>query len=199
MMVNEGKIRVGSLVDYQDAERHAGGILDEAEGTHTTHTRVGAEEAWTSENMPAPVRPIINVAPGQAVYVRDIAFRTIYVANAYVYCLSSKYDESLLAEDEFNADAIVEIIDTDGFIAAVNAVLVEHGCSFFGAVECKYVGRVFEHGDRKALLSAVEVKDERYSNQAETRLVWRARDDRVDRPEIMVTNPGIRATCRRIY
>ncbi|MCC8363326.1 hypothetical protein LK996_09600 [Lysobacter sp. A6] len=200
MMVNDGTIRVGSLVDYQNAEKHSGGVLDEAEGTRTTVVQAGAHEVWTNENMPEPVKAILGEIPAnQAWHVHGSTFSAVYVANAFVYCLSMKYDEALLDESQFDADAIVEIIDTAGFFAAVDVVMAEYGCRFFNAVECKYVGRVAPDGDRRTLYHAVEVKEERYSKQAECRLVWRARDDTVDKPAIMVTHRSIASACRRIY
>ena len=170
MLVNEGRLRVGTLLDYQNTEKHRAGILDEEEGMRVTFKEVTERQVWTPQTIPEYFsRTGVIVIEGNArIEIEDCTFETHEMSeNVYTYCVSKVFDERLF--EEFEADACVEILPGP-FERGLSKAMLPHG-EYLGYYECEYVGRRQEDGS--GLIHPIRLKDTRYTHQAEVRMAWR--------------------------
>jgi hypothetical protein len=152
--------------------------------------------ARTPEEMHAFMREGIRVDPGcRDVQVVNFKFRKTFEApNAYVLCVSKRYDPDRLLMDFAPADACVEISNPPGFVQALDDVMKEHG-RFVGAHACEYTGRVRKFTDPHT--PAFVVKDPDFAHQYEIRLGWEPYQP-LKETFIDVVNPSLRNHCRRV-
>lgn len=192
-LVNEGKLRIGTLRDYRSREKFCGGRLDEDEGTSSRSVTLNAS---CNEDIPDFAKFAVQFAPGVK-NGRISNFRVTQpwgVDNAYVFCVSKHYAPAELLPDFAPADACVEIINPIEFYRALEDSMAEHGRSM-GIHDCNYAGRKIEYP--APAVDPFVAKDPRYAHQAEVRVGWQPREP-LTSTFIDIVNPKLRNYCRRI-
>lgn len=192
-LVNDGKLRIGTLLDYRRREKFGGGRLDEDEGTSELWAAI---DARSNDDIPEFARSIIQIGPSATkVHISGIGVVKPYLMpDAYVLCLSKRYAPAELLPDFEPADACVEIVNPPEFFAALEDSMAAHG-QFIGVHDCKYSGRRVEYP--APALNPFVVKDPRYAHQAESRIGWLPHK-RLKSTFIDIVNPELRNWCRRI-
>jgi hypothetical protein len=192
-LIMDGKLRIGTLLDYRSREKFNGGRLDEGEGTSSRFTSL---DAHSNEDIPEFARFAVHIPPdAKNVHVIGLGVEQPYgMQDAYVFCVSKRYAPKELLPDFAPADACVEIVNPPEFIATLQETMKEHG-RLIGPDDCQYVGRRSEYP--APLVPPFVAKDPRYAHQAEVRVGWVPHEP-LELTFIDIVNPRLRNFCRRI-
>lgn len=177
-MMSQGSIRIGTLHEYRDQEKHPHMVGDAGEGTVKQHEAVSA--ARGDQLGPVAARTF-NFGEGtaQRVTIEGISFvATSSEPDQNIYCLSKS--ASWGAEIDPNYTACIEIHNLRVFLLAMlDEVQWKYGGNVHLAVgDVLYAGREhITHNDRGVLSGGAPtrpafLKPPEYSNQQEFRFVF---------------------------
>jgi len=154
-LINNGRLRMGTLFGYRGGEALTEAQADEFEGTHT----------FTGHSQGV------------------IACAMVISLDNWILCLSAALNPAFLQDGSFgDADCIVEI-DTFGFCAELAAAMA-HRCSSGMAVRIRYLdaddydtGLDFDIPSNVPAGSSIKPNLERYAGQEEWRLAFDPRPE----------------------
>ncbi|HYR05890.1 MAG TPA: hypothetical protein VEP71_04335 [Gallionella sp.] len=169
LLIKRGKLRIGTLYEYRDIEKHGTIVGDEDEGKKSLYMDV-ASEKWTADNQPDFTKGLIKIANGSSVHMEDVTFQKSESSpDYYLYCTTEKFDENALKD--FGYDACVVIEKPNLFFAAITRTL-RHKGTFEGTFCCQYVSRRVEYDKDHGIHPAI-IKDPSYKDQKEIRTLWK--------------------------
>jgi hypothetical protein len=162
-----GEIRIGTLYDFQNTEKHGSEIGDHEEGVKSANKVIN----WTGgpESQPEFDRKFINVqAPN--VRIENVLVReTTRSNNLFVYSVSGKYSLDIMKNMNPEYDACIEINSPRKFFQAIHRKMGETVTnSALG--RCIYLDRHRPH-DQQHEIHPVWLKEPRYEYQDEYRFV----------------------------
>jgi hypothetical protein len=198
-LLNLGSIRIGTLHDYRRVE-HVRGVADPTEGTKTIDANFVADIRTTETDDREAFRQFSGITVTESISVSpSVKMKGGQTsADLFLLCFSSELSLSVLHQFD-GADACVEIVNIDGFLREVTAVLNSYTpVTFSGLHEVSYKGRnemraiaklseLGELGTNPALL-----KESRFQNQKEVRAVWTPRNPDSIKPVNLVVPASIR-------
>jgi hypothetical protein len=197
-LVKRGSIRIGTLFEYRDQERHSHGVLDTGEGMVAHSERIDYARV---DQLTKYTRAAIDSPSPDRVVIRNLTVNIeLSVPDVFLYCtsLSPSWD----ADIHPGYTTCVEIMDVAAFADGVGQVLhraaLATGLYGLGAVH--YAGR--EHRTRTFMgtrvggpPAAIEfLKPMAYRSQEEFRFVY----EPVSRPikPYVGVNRGLAKMCR---
>lgn len=182
----QGIIRIGTLHEYRDIEKHGKVVGDHQEGMlieEELHENLTMQSA---EDVPSFVRERIKISPGSKIQLINSTFSlSDQSPDYYMYCVTTEFDPTVMKE--FGCDRCIEINNVQKFIDGLNHCM-RHKGKFVGAFNCVYTEKVVSPG-KKPPYPPVLVKDPKYENQKEVRFLWEPKN-KYPRPE--------RMACRKI-
>jgi hypothetical protein len=118
-----GQVRVGTLFDYQRAERHARGVGDEAEGTKALNEIIDeANHLTLSEFARAQIG--VFFGGGGPGYIANTEVRAVYrSSNRWLYCTSQTLSYRVMDSFEAGYDACVTITHPTEFYQTIGTEL----------------------------------------------------------------------------
>lgn len=195
-LVEEGKVRIGTLYDYKSVEMHGDEVGDRTEGQLTEWSAdkkpKRASEANRLEKMAIKAGPGLILANN---YV-EIKHES---PNVYLFCASEVFSTEIMirmsADCNDQYDACVMITDPASFMKEIVEAFKDEG-KFIDGFRCVYMGRR-QHYSVNAPHPAT-IKDPRYQYQAEVRGIWEPLFKNSIDPKILIV-PEIRRFCRMHY
>lgn len=164
-----GTIRIGTLHEYRDTERHGSIIGDGLEGILSEEELFDHLPITSSADAPDFAKGGIKVAPGGRLELHNS--KIIVEENSpdyYMYCLTKEFDDQVMKE--FQCDSCIEITNVDMFVSCLKRCM-RHKGDFVGSFDCVYTEKVVPPGKKPDCHPAV-VKEPRYANQKDVRLLW---------------------------
>lgn len=188
-LVDDGKLRLGSLGVYQDMERQG---TDAARGDSLEgHMEIAVDRYVRSEPARKHVHQTMAKLGLPGGTIEDCFFSTD-VAPLTVLCMS-EFTSFRLAK-HFKCSAGVRIIKVNRFLELITNQLGNE-YEFCGIGRITYVrSRALLLGDPDAALSGGETKPERFFREREVRACWRRRDGMGER-HVDVTCPALSQYC----
>jgi hypothetical protein len=191
-----GSVRVGTLYEYRNEEKHSGGVVDPGEGTLTHIERV--EEAKANQLTEYSRR---LTTPTSGVTLSDVTIETHHeIPDRYIYCasLSPSWD----ADIHGDYTACVEILDVSRFSSGLWQLLSKRNLltGSADAFPVVYAGRT--HSTTSLLgehcggvpAGIAYLKPERFANQKEFRISFEPRSFPVE--PVIGRFPRLGGTCR---
>jgi hypothetical protein len=118
-LVEEGEVRIGTLYEYRDFEKHGEGVLDTQEGMRETYLDIDSLVLKGGENHPFIDR-FIKVDNGGTVALENVRLQSKETSpDCWIYCTSTVGDQQVGANLSSNYDACVRIDDPHAFMAAI--------------------------------------------------------------------------------
>lgn len=187
----DGTLRIGTLYEYRDTEKHGHVIGDNDEGLKSRHTEVKGKH--TNKTAPAIVSQFVKLGDGAA--VEDCVFiHQDDSGDCYLFCATEEYSADVMAE--FKADTCLRIENVDGFYSAVGLAIANatgKELRFYGGQQCTYAQRHVTHAEDHGVPGAL-IKDPTYSNQKEIRAIWEPTDGSEIKP-LIIKCPEARQFC----
>jgi hypothetical protein len=196
-LIRWGTIRVGTLIDYQNTERHGSGIGEKDEGVKRRYdnplvTRAGGLSSFAREGfIPSGLWPNPEDGP---LFVQCIFEKEDRSPNCWLYCTSERLGFRVMDSMEGGYDSCVRINHVVGFFQIIGKALHDQGLITCGQiVRVKYRDRT-QHYQADDGLPPYALKDSRYAKQEEIRFVYfPAREITVT--HIDLTLPWLKALC----
>lgn len=169
LLMEKGTLRIGTLYEYRDTEKHGNVVGDADEGQKSLYMDVN-DEKWTCDNQRSFGKKFIKVSPGASVHLENVAFEEKQNSpNCYIYSAAQEFDEKALRN--FGYDACIVIENPAKFFYAITRALRDKAV-FEGFFPCQYVSRRVAHDQDHGIHPAL-IKDPSYKEQKEVRAVWK--------------------------
>lgn len=212
-LVNEGSLLLGTLWDYQDADKHGGGVLDPKEGIAQA-LRTPPEYLRDYRGKDEFLRSLENKdgSDWRAVgddcivdlrtnnIVRNISFSNAErCEDAYLYCLSDVADADVMKRMSDRYDSIVRIHDPRAFFKTLLAHLITTKAVAGGVpIRCHYTDKPYPIKEVSGVVIA-GTKAQTYAWQQEVRFAFIAHRDpslrHIPLARLPVTIPELRRYC----
>lgn len=180
-----GNIRIGTLYDFRDVEKHGAEIGDLDEGTKTLTTGgyhmldtadPSTIPSWYAPHFQKSFIPdgpdarLVMHAGGSGISVK------LTVPNRYVFCTTEGIDAVVWKQPGY--DACIKINSPSGFFKALTNKL-KHKAHWITLDRCVYRSRtvIGEHDDQ---LEPALIKEQRHAEQREVRAIWEAVDHEIN-------------------
>lgn len=174
---SKGTIRVGTLFEYRDAEKHGKEIGDPNEGLHRTIMNLpgGGEIDLSSDSLESRffkrhiLRPDQHKINAKVILAEGATIISETTSpNRYIYSLTSKHD--LTAMQRLGTNSCMEITDLDSFFSAISDYAPQLG-RFEGYYPIRYTSKVAQYTTPHRFDPAI-TKDLNFAYQAEWRGIW---------------------------
>jgi hypothetical protein len=189
-LVSRGTLRLGTLWEFRDTERHGSGIVDPDQGLKYLTEHIGFR---TRETMSAFSRPILGT--GVMIVRNSDVSQAITAPNVGIYSTSARLSGRLMRK--LGYDACVEIIDYPGFFTEVAEELdQQHPLEVDGRhiVWCTYTDRRRPY-DKDDGLNPVMLKGVESADEEEVRGVFVPRSSHPISP-LLLDVPAVTTYCR---
>lgn len=189
--LRHGTLRIGTLYEYRDTEKHGAVIGDAHEGTKSLYTEVKGRH--TKKTAPPIVGKFLEL--GENSTIEDCVFvNQMDSPDCYIFCGTEEYSSAVMAE--FDATVCLAIEDVRGFYGVLSKSLIRatgNAAFFRGAYRCSYIDRNVKHDEDHGLPGAL-IKEPKYSNQKEIRAIWEPAVPQAVSP-IIISCPEARQFC----
>ncbi|SPJ35246.1 hypothetical protein [Kushneria phyllosphaerae] len=199
-LIRKGSIRIGTLYEYRDQEKHGEGVLDEEEGVVRTHAKRSGY--FDETNVDAFMSNFVSVGDGGSVYIGNADLTlSESCSSSWIYCVSESEDKSVSTGLSSNYDACVELVDPDRFSREIKKFLSrKFGCVRIEKsdwLKCQYVGRDLEENHRLRDVPFL-LKEAIFSHQKEVRVLFLPKREIEIKP-LIVSIPNLKKYVRRIF
>lgn len=169
MLLEKGKLRIGTLYEFRDIEKHGTEIGDSSEGQKSTYMEI-ENETWTKKNQPQYSQDFFNLGEKGSLTIEGITLeKPINSPNYYIYSTTEAFDENALID--FGYDTCIVIENPEKFFAAISKTL-RHKGDFEGIFRCQYHPRRLPHDKDHGIHPAI-IKSPEYEKQKEVRTLWK--------------------------
>jgi len=180
--MKDGTIRVGTLYDFRNEEKHGAEIGDKDEGTKTLTTDgyhcldtvdPNTFPPWYKKHFEESIK--VQGGGRLQFHARDGFRLKLTVPDRFVFCASHEFDGALIENGEY--DACLKInYPLEFFNSLTNKM--KHKAAWLGMGYCTYRPRLIlgenDMGHEPSL-----IKEERYAYQKEVRSAWEASSDEI--------------------
>jgi len=191
--LRNGVFRIGTLLEFQDEERHGTEIGDRDEGTKRICNSPGEIYDYSIPgSAPGFAEKFIRVEE-QYVTINGILMEeTIASPNYYIYCVTSEISQA--AMKEFECDTVIQIANPKSFFVALTESLSQQTeiQEDYNVVRCNYVDRRYHYSDNDRTHPAT-IKSHKYSYQKEVRAIWTPIHGNIE--PIMIKNMSAASLC----
>lgn len=168
-LLSEGILRVGTLHEYRNVEKHGDRIGDAREGSKGAVLTVPRLEARLKKDLPEFIRDRIKIGPGKVTFINSSFLVTEESPDFYIYSTTNIYDKNAMLE--LGYDACVRLDDPVNFFRALSHTL-RHKGAYQGLFSCIYMPRDLPP-DKQHDIHPALIKDPTYEIQQEHRAIWR--------------------------
>jgi hypothetical protein len=168
-LLSEGVLRIGTLHEYRNIERHGVHIGDAREGSKGAILTVPRLEVRSQGDLPEFVRHQVKVGPGTVTFVNSTFLVTEDSPDFYIYSATTLPDFDAMREMGY--DACIQIHNPTGFFRALNHTF-RHKGDYQGLFNCVYMKRDLPPDEQHTIHPAL-IKDPSYERQREQRAIWR--------------------------
>lgn len=186
--MRKGILRIGTLYDYRDAEKHGVAIGDKDEGTRVTYSE-DEMDLSRPDTVPPFLRRHIRAEEGKYWKISNIRFQVNEKSpDYYVFPVSEEYNTDTMRD--FDYDSCVQIDRPDMFFRAITECLRERGVIKNGVLvsRCIYENRS-QHYSQSHRSHPALLKDPRYAYQKEVRAIWMPLESKIE-PLIIECRPA---------
>jgi len=165
-----GSLRIGTLFDFKNTEKHNEAIGDITEGLHTQFIEkynTNSQEL-TQEELDF-LRPAIKFDNTKCQLDSFRLIKDIQVPDAYVFCISQEYSKKIM--DSFECDVCIEISNLKQFLSQIDRKLRHFVKPMSWAGPITYMERHYPFHEEKNIYPAT-TKEPKYSYQKEFRVIW---------------------------
>jgi hypothetical protein len=198
-LIRWGKIRVGTLDDYRNIEKHSSLIGDKDEGQTSLFDDPLFATGETLSAFSARWVPGFT-GPGMS----GVTFVGCYFnepkrsPNCWLYCMSERLSLRVMDSFEANYDACVRIPGVSPFFMSIWQELARHRpIAGGGIIPVTYRRRSLHYGDDDGL-HPIEVKAPGFAPQVEVRFVYFPAQE-ITEPYLDLTIPGLKAFCEPLW
>jgi hypothetical protein len=169
LLLKRGKIRLGTLYEYRDVEKHGAVIGDQGEGKKSIYLSI-QDEIWTSKSQPEFGKSFFNLGEDVSLQLQGITLEKPQESpNYYLFCTTEEFNHKIMLE--FGYDCCIIIERPKQFFSAITHS-IRHKAKFVGVYRCQYISRRVPHNRDHGMHPAI-IKDPCYRNQKEVRAMWR--------------------------
>ncbi|MFN0205745.1 MAG: hypothetical protein ACKVS6_05470 [Planctomycetota bacterium] len=165
-----GEIRIGTLYEYRDIEKHNNLIGDDGEGKIERNRFVPGTETWTGDNIPEFARESFKIDPGKSVSWSNLTF--VYQEqseNYYLFSASQQMNCSVMKARGY--DACIVIRNPSKFFGAISR-FIRYKAKYLTCNACIYTDRV-SSTEKPQLMHPAFIKPPIYAEQTEVRALWK--------------------------
>jgi len=167
-LVQRGRLRIGTLYEYRNIEKHGAIIGDDLEGKKIAYMDI-QNETISRENQPEFTKKFFHMGNDASVNLQNITLEHLTRSpNFYIYSTTEVFDENALTD--FGYDACVLIQNPKKFFIAISKKLRDIA-TFRGSFKCQYQPRRVAHDQDNNIDPAI-IKGSEYQNQREVRAIW---------------------------
>lgn len=168
MFFASGSLKVGTIYDFRDTNKHAGLIGDASEGKKQLRNHI-ADETWNEHTQPEWSKGGISLSHGAQIRMVNSPITTIINSpDFYVYSTAEAYDTN--AMHGLQADSCMIIENPYAFFLAISKTLGQQA-EYLGQFEC-FIGGTTTHENDSKVHPAL-LKEEKFRDQAEVRALWK--------------------------
>lgn len=169
MLLEKGKLRIGTLYEFRDIEKHGIEIGDSSEGKKSTYMEI-ENETWTPKNQPEYAKDFFDLGGTASLTIQGIILeKPVKSPDYFIYSTTEVFDENAL--NDFGYDTCVAIEDPEKFFAAISKTL-RHKGDFEGIFRCQYHHRRLPFDQDRGIHPAI-IKSPDYEKQKEVRTLWK--------------------------
>lgn len=169
LLLDKGRLRIGTLYEYRNAELHGSAIGDREEGVKNLHLD-GTGQHWDAGSIPEFAQTFFKLGPEANLTLDGVRLVVPQQSCDYfLFCTSSILDAATMHKMGYDACVVIE--HPDRFFAAISHSFRHRG-NFEGAYECHYGSRSIPHNQDNGVHPAL-IKEPAYAYQKEVRALWR--------------------------
>jgi hypothetical protein len=189
-LLRDGVLRIGTLYEFRDVEKHGTVIGDDEEGVKRRYSRLNGR--YTNETATEIVKKFIDIGPGADVSLEDCTFTDQEESpDCYMFCATQEYSAKVMAQ--FNADTCIAIENEQEFYKALTrAINRETGNKnrFWGQHRCTYTSRNVKYEEDHGIPGAL-IKGKKYEEQKEVRAIWQPPSNTIQ--PVIIKCPEVRS------
>ncbi|EOW6434228.1 hypothetical protein ACOZWC_003701 [Cronobacter turicensis] len=198
--ISQGKIRIGTLYDFRNIEKHGPEIGDEGEGTRTAHYTNNSTQSIDASKVHGltELANMFGIAIGGGTIIARpgaLISGQLSSPDLFVYCASKELDQHKMVEMGY--DSCIKINDPYSFFECISKSLtkiaspLDHGEVIYGD---RHID-LNESIEKRSYL--IKPDYERFINQKEYRFVWLPHIQ-LQQPFIDLSCPDIAIYCEKI-
>ena len=172
----QGEIRIGTLFDFQNMEKHGSEIGDNEEGEKSANKLIN----WhgDSHSQPKFDREFVDVRSENARVENVFACEITHSNNLFIFSVSGTYSLEVMRKMDRGYDACIAITNPKSFLITVAEKMDEMDavCSFD---RCVYLNRHVPQ-DHKHNIHPAWIKDPEYAYQDEYRLIMDVGEENIE-------------------
>jgi hypothetical protein len=175
-LMENGTIRVGTLWEYQNEERHGTQVGDEGEGRLAQYDDRQLVLSDDPTTQSAITKQVFNLEGATGAVIQGITMAVEEtVDNLHVYSLSGQFDRASFAEfADSRYEICLRIDNPSGFVSVLDAAMKRRfEADNYTVLPCVYGNRVVHYRDGQKI-HPVQLKPIRLAHQHEVRVIWRA-------------------------
>ncbi len=169
LLVDKGCLRIGTLYEFRNEEKHGKAIGDNQEGKKCTYM-VAETQEWTEHTQPEFTKGLFKIKSGATVHISGggTIEKPEESPDCYVFCTTSQFDTSAMRD--FGYDTCVVIEQPEKFLKELSKKL-RHKGEYLATVPCRYQERRVLYQQETGHHPAV-IKEPEYEYQKEVRSIW---------------------------
>nr|PMI92314.1 hypothetical protein BCU34_21380 [Vibrio sp. 10N.286.45.E10] len=192
LLLEQGSLRIGTLYEFRDEEKHGREIGDNKEGTKSSYMEVD-NETWSASNQPEFAKSFFNLGDNGSIKISGVTLeKPQNSSNLYIYCTTYEFDESAMRD--FGYDTCVAIDQPEKFFKCISKSL-KHKAEYKGSHKCKYQSRRLPHHQDSGIHPSL-VKEDDYAYQKEVRSIWMPVKEDIE--PIIIKSRNLKKYCRII-
>jgi len=190
-MLAFGKMRIGTLRDFQKVEEYGSEVGDAGEGTKTVYEDK-PDIFWGEANVPPLVKRLVSFPDNTTATFRNCEFQhTQKSPDCYIYCVTQEFDKDAMTE--FGYDCCIRINDPHMFFHELTKCLRRiHKLKQSVIGKCIYTNRR-QHYSLQDNIPPGLIKPPRFAYQKEVRAMWIPQDREIQ--PIFVSCPQATQYC----
>ncbi|MEZ8470771.1 hypothetical protein AB6D20_007280 [Vibrio splendidus] len=190
LLLEQGSLRIGTLYEFRDEEKHGKEVGDNKEGTKSAYMEVDNEQ-WSPSNQPEFSKSFFNLGTNGSINISGVTLeRPQNSPDFYIYCTTYEFDESAMRD--FGYDTCIEIEQPEKFFKCISKSL-KHKANYQGSHRCKYQPRRLPHNLDSGVHPSL-VKEVEYAYQKEVRSIWVPTKQNIE--PIIIKAKNIQKYCR---
>jgi len=192
--LQEGLLRIGTLYEYRDIEKHGQHIGDDQEGLKFIEHDYGKVDWRGPHDVPEELKDTLTMEPGGQIDIRFVSRNTVGSPDYYLFCVAWEFSATVMRE--FGYDSCVRIDNPACFLHEINGVMWDqHAAKALFWRWCEYTLRKESHDNQTDIPPAI-VKSPQFAHQKEVRAIWEPSEKEI-RP-LLVTCMPARQYCSRM-